>query len=457
MPRVVIVGAGISGLSLAYRLHRADHAASVTVLELAGRVGGQVWTEQHDGFTVEYGPNGFLDSKPATVQLGRDLGLADQLVPASDASGRHRYLFLGGHLQPLPNGPLALLRSPLLSLRGKLELLAEPVRARRRARGPESVAAFARRRAGREAADVFADALVTGIHGGDAALLDVRAAFPRLAAFEAEYSSVVRGMIRSMKQKRADAVARGEAPTRGRMWSFRDGLRTLVEALRDRLPEPPVLGAAVRRVEPRLGGGWLVRGDGRDVWAADVVVLACPANAQTAMLADLDPELANLIAGIAYNRIAVVALGFPAAAVPPADGFGFIAPQRTGRDLLGVQWCSAIFPGRAPPGMVLWRALCGGWNRAEVVDWPDERLVAAVRAELRLAQGVTATPVFVRIVRWDRAIPQYHLGHPERVAAIEARAARHPGLILAGNAYRGVALNDCTEQAELLARRVVGM
>jgi oxygen-dependent protoporphyrinogen oxidase len=140
--------------------------------------------------------------------------------------------------------------------------------------------------------------------------------------------------------------------------------------------------------------------------------------------------------------------------VPAGDGFGWIAPQAQRRDVLGVQWCSAIFPGRAPDGTVLWRALCGGWHRADVVDWDDARLVAAVRAELWRAQGVTADPAFVQVVRWERAIPQYLVGHPDRVAAIEARAGRYPGLFLAGNAYHGVALNDCTERAAVLAEHV---
>jgi oxygen-dependent protoporphyrinogen oxidase len=438
MPRVVVVGAGISGLSLAYRL---SSSADVTVLEATNRVGGCVRTDRRDGFVVEYGPNGFLDTKPTTVQLANDLGLADRMVPASDAAARNRYLFLGRGLQPLPHSPLDLLRTPLLSLRGKLELLAEPVRRRRRSAGPESVAAFARRRAGREAADLFGDALVTGIHAGDPAQLDVRAAFPRLTALEREYGSVIRGMMRGPKRK-------------SRLWSFRDGLATLTDAIRDRLHNPPVLGVDVRRIELRPGGDWAVVADGRDRWHADAVVLTCPAYAQVTLLADLDPELAALIGGIAYNRVAVVALGYRAAEVPPADGFGFIAPQRLRRDLLGVQWCSATYPERAPPGMVLWRALCGGWNRQDVVGWSDEQLVAAVRAELRLAQSVMAAPAFVQIVRWERAIPQYLLGHPERVATIEARLTRHPGLFLGGNAYRGVAINDCTEQGEALAGRI---
>jgi oxygen-dependent protoporphyrinogen oxidase len=443
MPRVIVVGAGISGLSLAYRLHGLLPDGSVGVLDSADRVGGCVRTIRRDGFTVECGPNGFLDSKPTTVDLARAVGLAERLVPASEAAAKNRYLFLGRGLQPLPGSLAGLLRSPLLSVRGKLELLAEPFRKQWTNTGPESVAAFARRRAGREAAEVFADALVTGIHAGDPKLLDVRAAFPRVAAMEREHGSVVVGMMRAAKRKAG----------RSRLWSFRDGLQTLTDTLTERLPEPPILGVRIRRIEKR-SGGWTVIGDGQDRWDADAVVLTCPAYAQAEMLAELEPELADLIAGIRYTRVAVVALGYRAGDVPPADGFGFIAPQRLRRDLLGVQWCSATYPDRAPPGLVLWRALCGGWNRPEIVDWPEEKLVAAVRAELRVAQGVAANPVFVEIVRWDKAIPQYLLGHPERVAAIEARAAKYPGLFVGGSAYHGVALNDCTEQGGLLAARV---
>jgi oxygen-dependent protoporphyrinogen oxidase len=237
------------------------------------------------------------------------------------------------------------------------------------------------------------------------------------------------------------------------MWSFRDGLRRLIETLTERVR--PLCGVDVRRVE-RTETGWLMRGAGHEEWRGDAIVLACPAYRQAEIVADIDAELAAEMTEIAYNRIAVVALGFRAADVPSApDGFGYIAPQRSRRDLLGVQWCSAIYPGRAPEGCVLWRALCGGWNRPEVVGWDDGRLIAAVRAELRLAMRVEAEPVFHRIVRWEQAIPQYHVGHRERLARIEALATRHPGLFPAGNAYHGVALNDCTEQASLLASRIV--
>jgi oxygen-dependent protoporphyrinogen oxidase len=459
MSSVVIVGAGISGLSVAYRLLQALPEVEITVLEQRDRPGGTVWTERADGFQVETGPNGFLDTKPTTLQLCRDLGLGDRVIPASEGAGKNRYLFLGDCLRALPGGLLSFLGSNLLSWRGKLNLILERFRRRRPPLGDESIDAFARRRAGAEAAEVFADALVTGIYAGDPTLLSVRATFPRLATLEREHGSVLRGLAQAARQRRAEARARGETVQQpGRIWSFREGLRLLIEALRDRLANRLLCGVDVRRLSraSRDGApGWVVEAHGQERWPADAVVLACPAYRQAALLADLDPELANLVGGIAYNRVAVLALGYRRDDVPRTlDGFGFIAPQRLRRDVLGVQWCSSIFPDRAPPGAVLLRAICGGWHRAEVAGWDEPRLLEAVRVELRQAMHITAEPLFHRLIRWDRAIPQYHLGHLERVARIEACAARHPGLVLAGNAYHGVALNDCTEQGELLARRL---
>jgi oxygen-dependent protoporphyrinogen oxidase len=239
------------------------------------------------------------------------------------------------------------------------------------------------------------------------------------------------------------------------MWSFREGMSLLTDTLRARLRRPPIVGVGVRAVQ-WTPTGWQAQGDGKKTWDADVLVLACPAYQQATLLADVDAELAERIAGIAYNRIAVVAIGYRAADVGhPLDGFGYLSPQRSRRDVLGVQWCSSIFPDRVPPGMVLLRAMCGGWNRAEMVDWDDARLLAAVRVEFAQAMNIHAEPVFHQMVRWDRAIPQYHLGHIERVAWIEERAASHPGLYLGGHCYHGVALNDCVEQGDVLAQRII--
>jgi oxygen-dependent protoporphyrinogen oxidase len=461
MSRVVIVGAGISGLALAYRLHQLVPSVEVMVLEQRERPGGTMWTERREGFQVEIGPNGFLDNKPSTLTLCRDLGLSDRLVPASEAAGRNRYLFLDGRLRLLPNSLTSFLRSDLLSWRGKLSVFAERWRPRRRDLADESIDAFVRRRAGREVAEVLADAFVTGIHAGDPTLLSVQAAFPRLAALAEQYGSVLKGLGRTARQRRAEAAARGEPYRRtSQMWSFREGLRLLIETLCGHLPQPPLFSVGVRRIERAANAdedrpAWIVHGDRQEHWLADAVVLTCPAYQQAVLLDDLDHELAERVNGIPYNRVAVAALGYRQADVPiDLAGFGFITPQRTRRDLLGVQWCSSIFPDRAPSGLVLLRAMCGGWNRPEMVGWSDEQLLQAIRAELRLAMGIVAAPVFHHIVRWERAIPQYQLGHLERVAWIHERVVGHPGLFLGGNAFHGVALNDCTEQAETLARQL---
>ncbi len=454
MSRIVVIGGGISGLTLAYRLEQLAPDAEVILLERRTRTGGVIETVERDGYRVETGPNGFLDNNPATFALCQELGIAQRLVPASESARRNRFLLLDGELKKLPGSLWAFLTSNTLSWRGKVALLTERFRRRRLDPADESIEAFARRRTSDEIARTLVDAFVTGIHAGDPGLLSVRAAFPRLALLEREFGSVSKGMSATARQRRKEARARGDTPKPGmRMWSFPEGLGLLVETLRQKLRRPPLTGVTARRIE-KTENGWLVAGEGQECWSTDAVVLACPAYQQAALLADVDSILADDIAGIAYNRIAVVALGYRRQDMPHSlDGFGYLTPGRERRDVLGVQWCSSIYPGRAPEGCVLLRAMCGGWHRAEMAGWDDTRLLEAVRNELRLSLGVTTAPVFHHIVRWERAIPQYHLGHLERVARIEQRLLTHRGLHLGGNCYRGVSLNDCVEQAGRLAAR----
>jgi protoporphyrinogen/coproporphyrinogen III oxidase len=454
--RVVIVGGGLSGLATAFRLKQLRPDIHLAVLEGRERAGGNIGTENHNGFVVETGPNGFLDRTPDVPNLCRDLGLADRLIAGSESARKNRFLFLSGKLRKMPGGPLGLLTSPLLSLRGKWQLVTEPLRKRRTGGSEESVAEFVTRRAGSEAADIFADALVTGIHGGDPKRLSVAAAFPRLPKLEADAGSIVKGFMRAAKQRRKTAEANGEPPPGPqRMWSFREGLQVMSDALVSRIGDSLQTHVRAKTLQQNADASWTVTAEDGRSWEGDAVALACPAPQQASLLADVDASLADLIAGIPYNRIAVVALGYKQSDCPvPADGFGYIAPQNTGRDVLGVQWCSSIYPGRAPEGCVLWRALCGGVRRAEMLDWSDEDLLRAVHAEMKIAMQVTGEPVFSRIVRWHAAIPQYVIGHLDRVAKIEAAAARHAGLFLTGNAYHGVAMGDCAEQGQATALRI---
>ena len=450
MTRILVVGGGISGLSLAFRLQEQLPDAEVLLLEQSMRPGGTIETIRRDGFTIEAGPNGFPDNNPSTLDLARSVGLGDRLQAASESASKHRFLLLDERLRMLPSSMGTFLVSPLLSWRAKLRILTERYRRPVIPTGDESIDAFARRRLGGEIADTFVDAFVTGILAGDPKLLSVRASFPRLANWERDHGSIFGGMAHARKQRQLAAPGKRA----GKMWSFQGGLSSLVEALVARLRTPPVFGVSVRRVL-RDGPAWRVEADGRDAWTADAVALCCPAYRQAEALADLDPALAERIGAIPYNRVAVVAVGYRREDVPHAlDGFGYLSPQRTRRDVLGVQWCSSIYPGRAPEGMVLLRAMCGGWHRGEMLDWDDDRLLSAVRRELAVSLGAKEPPVFAHIVRWNKAIPQYGLGHSDRVASIEAGLAAHPGLFVGGNSYRGVALNDCVEQAGLLAARI---
>lgn len=454
MKRVVIVGGGLSGLAAAFRIRQAHPAYHLTLLEAKSRLGGNIGTDHIDGYTVERGPNGLFDAKPHAVQLCKDLGLGDRLIPASEGSRKNRFVYLKGKLHRLPGDPLGLLFNPILSLGGRLRALTEPFRKRPKdVPDDESVADFARRRFGREAADVFVDALVTGIHAGDPERLSVAAAFPRLPLFEREYGSVVKGVLRAAKARKQAAIARGEQPAPQRMWSFREGLQVLIDTLTEKLAGVVRTGVSVNGLSV-IDGTWTVQTDGEHL-PADVVVLTTPADHQAKLLTPLNSRLGELIGGIRYASVNVAVLGYRDADAPVRpDGFGYIAPQNTKRDVLGVQWCSSTFPDRAPPGHVLWRALCGGVSRPDVVGLPDDELLKLVHREMTVTMGVTGEPVFSRVVRWPRAIPQYELGHPARVAEIMALAANYTGLILGGNLYRGVAINDCCEQAEAITRRV---
>ena len=331
MRLIVIVGAGISGLSLAVRLRERLPDADIRILESNDRPGGTAWTERRDGWSVELGPNGFLDNKPTTLKLARDVGLGARLTQASPAAGTNRYLVLDRRLERLPGGPGDLLTTPLLSWRGKLSLLGERFRRGKSDDADESIDAFARRRAGGEIADTFADGLVTGIYAGDPKLLSLPACFPRVAEMERRHGSVMKGFAAAAKERRRAAAAKGEPPPgRATMWSIAGGMRTLVETLAGRCPV--TLGVGIRSI--RKGGDprrptWTVIGDGRDAWDADVVILTCPANRQAEMVADLDGDLGREIGDIPYNQIAVLALGYRRQDVPHSlDGFGFIVRSR---------------------------------------------------------------------------------------------------------------------------------
>jgi protoporphyrinogen/coproporphyrinogen III oxidase len=429
--RIVIVGGGISGLSIAHALCSRPDPADVTVLEAAPVAGGPIRSERRSGFLCEWGPHGFLDDAPATLALCARLGLDRRLLRARDEAAV-RFVVRDGRLRELPSKPLAFLASDVLSLFGRLRVLGEPFVARR-IEGDESVRDFAVRRVGREAADVLVDALVTGIWAGDAGRLSLQSAFPALAAMERAYGGVFRGM-------------RATRAPRGRLTSFPNGLAELPSALASSLAPRVRLSAAASAIV-RAGRGFHVETDGAGTHQADRVVVATPAWCAASLVASLDPELARFVSGIESVPVAVVHLGFPRAGL---RGFGFLVPRHEHPRLLGVLLPSNIFPERAPEGSMLATAMIGGSRDPGAVELGDDALIDETIAGLASLAGVRVSPSFTLVMRHERAIPQYTLGHGERVAAIEARCRAIPGLTVAGNSYRGVSIDACIEAATTL-------
>lgn len=460
-PVTVVVGAGIWGLTCARSLLKSGHAGQIYLLDSDQRAGGKLDTLPHSGFLVESAANGFLDSNPATLKLCRDLGLGDKLISASGTAARNRFVYLKGKLHKLPGNLWGALTTGVVGWYARWRVVSERWRRPAIPMVDESIADFARRRLGRELTETLLDAFVTGIWAGDPETLSVRSCFPRWHEWETRNGSLTGGMMARRRERTLEARVAGMPPPGApRMWSLRGGLTELVGALVRECGSALQTGAGVRALRYRAEANqpWEVILEDR-VILADRVVLAMPPNAQAKLLAALDADLAAKLAAIPSNAIAVVAVGFPARDVPPGlDGFGYLSPQREGRPVLGVQWCSDIYPGlRAPSGMALWRALVGGPRFPEMADAPDDVLLRTVRNELALVTGMRAEPEFVKIIRWPKAIPQYQLGHANRVEEIQAHASRWPGLFLGGCAFGGVALNDCVDQAGAMAIRVLAL
>jgi oxygen-dependent protoporphyrinogen oxidase len=453
--RVVVVGGGITGLAAAHRVRERAPEAQVVVVEAAGRLGGTIATEQVGGFRVEGGPDSILTEKPWAADLCARLGV--ELV-GTRAGERRTFVVHAGRLEPLPEGFLLLaptslrplLASPLFSWRGKLRMALDLVLPRRRDAGDESLAAFVRRRLGREALERVAQPLVGGIYTADPERLSLAATMPRFRDLERRHRSVVLGL-------RAAARAAPQAGAGARYALFvapAEGMEALVAALARRLPEGALRLAAPAAGLARVGGRWRLRA-GREPLEADALVLAVPAHAAGGLLGPLDPGLGAALGGIEYASSATVSLAFRDADVPGLRGYGFVVPASEGRPLLACTYSSRKFPGRAPAGHELLRAFVGGALRPDLASADDETLVDLVRAELRQLLGVAAAPLLVRVRRHPRAMPQYAVGHLERVAEVERRAAALPRVALAGAAYRGVGLPDCVRSGEAAADAVL--
>ena len=460
-PRIVIVGGGISGLSAAYfleqRAARQGLECSIELLEARDRFGGVLQTERCGEFLIEGGPDSFLTQKPAAIELCRELGLGDELIPSQDDK-RKTFVLHQGKLKPLPDGLLFVIptriwpvfSSELLSLGGKLRLALAPfLPPLGKKKGDESVADFISKRFGRQVLERLAEPLLAAVYGSDIATLSARAALPQLIAVEEKYGSLWRGLPHMRP--------RAGVPRQPIFTTLRGGVGELPAALKKHLRRTQLMpGRSVGAIRPRAeGAGYAVQWQGGET-AADAVVVATPAHAAAAMFQAVDPLLSEHLAGIPYNSSVMVALAYPKDAfVRNAEGFGFVVPRTEGRQVIACTWSSTKFPYRSSGDTMLLRCFLGGARNPSVINENDEWIVKTALAELDAVFQARRDPLLTKVYRWERCMPQYAVGHEDRLRQIESRLALHPGLFLAGNAYRGVGIPDCIQSGDRAAGAAV--
>jgi oxygen-dependent protoporphyrinogen oxidase len=457
VPDVVIIGGGISGLSTAYYL--AKRGVPSTIFESRPRLGGVIRTDYVEGCTIEAGPDSFISAKPAALELIRELGLADQVIGSNDTS-RKTFVWKGGRLVPLPDGLMMmvptkimpLVTTPLLGWGTKLRMGLELMQAPRTHQDDQSVADFIDEHYGREAVDYLAEPLLSGIYGGDPRQLSVTSVLPRFVSMAQQYGSLTRGVL----AERAKAPKTNGTPA-PLFRTLKNGLAQLIEALVAAVAGTANVQQGRALAVERGEDGFRIR-VGSDWIKARHVVVACEAHSASGLLRGLDPRLAELLGSVAYSSSMTVAVGFDAkdlAQLP--EGHGFLVPKKERRRLMACTWVGMKFPYRVPDGTVVARCFLGGMEDAVVLAESDETIIALVTQELAEIAGIGARPKFVRISRWPASMAQYTVGHPQRLAEIEARVAAIPGLRVAGNAYEGIGIPDCIRMGKRAAEGIVAV
>lgn len=433
---VVVVGAGISGLTVAYRLQQRGH--SVSVFEAASRPGGAIWTTNQEGWLLDHGPNSLLVNRQGVLNLFEDLGLADSMIEANPQAKR-RYIVRGGKLHALPSSPLSFLRTPLFTLRDKLRLFKEPFIGR----GPqgESVAEFVRRRLGQGFYDYAINPFVSGVYAGDPEQLSAADATRKVYRLEDKHGSLIRGALAMVL-----GFDRPEGRIKGRLISFKEGMGALPSALAQALGDRLHLNCPVDHLERRPEGGWRGQALGES-FEADRVILATPADTTADLLA-LAPN--HPLRAIPYAPVSVVHLGLERRQLRhPLDGFGCLVPRKEGIQSLGILFSTTLFPGRAPgEDNVLLTAFIGGATFPQIREWTEEETLQRVIEDCRHLLGLEGTPQFSRVTAVPRAIPQYTLGHQERLAS--AKEALE-GIEVRANWSDGISVPDCILAAEAMA------
>ena len=473
MKRAVIIGGGISGLSAAHYLQQevveSGLDIEVILIEKGSRFGGCIVTEKVDGFTIEGGPDCFLSEKPWTIQICEELGLGDRLL-CTNEENRRVFILSSGKLHQLPEGFMLMvptsitpfLKSSLISLAGKVRMAMDLFLPRKRADEEESLAQFVKRRLGNEALEKIAEPLVAGIHAGTPETMSLSSTFPRFIQLEEEYRSLILGML-ARRRMAAEFAQKRSGPKRTMFMTLLDGMMELTDALKARLDSRSLLSdkkvvrvSRFRDTSFPHNPAYEVHLENGETLRADCVVLATPAYVTAELLRDLAGTLSEVLLSIPYVSTATISLAYRQSEIHhPLDGFGFVIPRAEKRKIMASTWTSVKFSHRSPPDFVLLRAFVGGAQKEGLVGTDDDLMIDMVRKELLDIMGITAHPILTRIYRWDKSMPQYMLGHAERLSHMEEELLHYPGLYLTGCAYRGIGISDCIHDGKLTAKKIL--
>ena len=473
MKRIVIIGGGISGLAAAYCLTELgkpnDNPLEITILEASDRLGGTIQTEHRDGFLLERGPDSFISEKPEAVALARRLGVESRLIQTNEPY-RRSFIVKNGRLHKVPEGFQLLAPSRLwpfvatdiFSFAGKLRIAGDLFLPRARMNGSddESLANFVTRRLGREALERMAQPMVGGIYTADPAKLSLRATLPRFLEMEREHRSILLAMFRKRPQRKSSGISGARYSL---FLSFDDGMQVIIDELKRNILNA---GGQIKSrtkvdalsLESKANNGlhsWTVTTTAGEAFRADAVCLALPAHAAAALLRPINGGLAQQLDQIEYASTATINFAYRRSDIShPLDGFGFVVPIIEKLSLIACTFSSVKFAGRAPDDLVLLRAFVGGALQPHLFGLDEPEMVRLVKADLNHLLGISGEPMFVETAKWSRSMPQYEVGHLQRVAAIENELEQTPTLGLAGNSYRGAGIPDCIRSGEFAARRL---
>jgi oxygen-dependent protoporphyrinogen oxidase len=452
--KIVILGAGISGLATAYQLDK--NGFDVTVLEKKKEAGGSMESVFENGFLFDRGPNSGLETTPLIGQLVEELGLQDQLVYASK-KGNKRYILRNNQLHPLPMSPPALIKTKLFSGSAKLRLMAEPFIGRSKDGYYQSIAEFVKRRLGKEFLDYAINPFVAGVYAGRPEELSVKSAFPKLYQLEEKYGGLIVGTIKSMKERKQRAEKSKQS---AKMFSFKDGMQAFPFSVAKYLGSRVITFAEVNSLEKK-GGGFKVNyknGNTNESIECDVVLSTIPAYNASEIFKPFDEKLWEHLNEIYYPPVLVLFLGYNEADIKqPLDGFGFLIPEKEKKSFLGAIWSSVLFPNRAPEGQTAFTLFIGGSRNPEIGNVDKEILFSKALSEFESIMKINGKPTFKTYRYWNRAIPQYNIGYIEHERYFEEFENSNPGMFLSGNYRGGISVGDCIKNSAEVTKRIMSL